>query len=301
MRKYFMIIVFLLMFLSANAAYAEEGDIRVILDGEELAFDVPPQIVNGRVLVPLRRIFESMGATIDYDSEKQKIMAWKGETLLSLVIGDTSPMINGKIVPIDQPGIIINGRTLAPLRFVAESFGGSVDWDSASQTATITSPKEPVARKVTAEPPESERETPEPEPQRNYTDNQTHIDRAQDAIRWIKCRLEVDWRVRNFSTFKVILARVLVSPHDSTGFITEINYTVDLPPDFGNEISNLPFGFWVTYEPSPLRLRPFSDRMNGSFYPISIIDNGNPLFGLGSDSELLPGELFYIDLKDLYW
>ena len=112
--------------------------IQVIIDGKVLAFDVQPQIVNGRTLVPLRAIFEEMGAEIEYDGATQTVTATKEDTVVVLTIGGTSPTINGVIVSIDQPGIIVDGRTLAPLRFVAEAFGGSVEWNGDTQTATIT-------------------------------------------------------------------------------------------------------------------------------------------------------------------
>ena len=113
-------------------------EIRVIVDGKALSFDVPPQITNGRTLVPLRVIFEEMGATLEWDAATQTVTAKKGDTTVVLSIGNTSPTINGHAVPIDQAGIIVDGRTLAPLRFVAEAFGGTVVWDGENQTAAIT-------------------------------------------------------------------------------------------------------------------------------------------------------------------
>jgi len=62
----------------------------------------------------------------------------KDDTVVILKIGDTSPTINGIVVPIDQPAVIKENRTLAPLRFVAEAFGGTVDWEGSTQTAFIT-------------------------------------------------------------------------------------------------------------------------------------------------------------------
>jgi hypothetical protein len=111
--------------------------ISVILDGTPLSFDVPPQIINGRTMVPLRAIFEAMGATIEWDGATQTATATRGNTIVVLTVGDASPTVNGMVVPLDQPGIIVGGRTLAPLRFIAEAFGGTVEWDGATQTATI--------------------------------------------------------------------------------------------------------------------------------------------------------------------
>ena len=116
------------------------SEISVFLNGVKMEFEVPPQIINGRTMVPLRAIFEAMGvdsADIKWDDPTQTVTAVKGATTVILTIGSTSPTINGVVRPIDQPAEIINNRTLAPLRFVAEAFGGSVDWDDATRTAYI--------------------------------------------------------------------------------------------------------------------------------------------------------------------
>jgi hypothetical protein len=112
--------------------------VQVVFDGKPLIFDVQPQIVNNRTLIPLRAIFEIMGANVEWNSDTQTVTATKDDTVVVLTIGDKSPTINGTRVSIDQPAIVINGRTLAPLRFVAEAFGGSVDWDGVNNTALIS-------------------------------------------------------------------------------------------------------------------------------------------------------------------
>ena len=112
-------------------------DVRLILDSEALRFDVPILMANDRLLVPLRAIFEAMGADVAYDSGTKTVTATKGETVVVLIIGDRSPTINGQIVSIDQPGLIADSRTMAPLRFVAEAFGGAVVWDPISRIAAI--------------------------------------------------------------------------------------------------------------------------------------------------------------------
>jgi len=111
---------------------------KVIIDGRHLSFDVPSRIQNGRLLVPARAMFEAMGAVVDYDDKTQTVTATKNETTVVLTIGDLSPTINGNAVHLDQPGVITNGRALAPLRFVAEAFGGRVEWDAEIQTARLS-------------------------------------------------------------------------------------------------------------------------------------------------------------------
>jgi len=110
----------------------------VILNGKELDFDVYPRIQNGRVLVPLRTIFEAVGATVDWNNGTKTAVAYKDGVTVSLTLGNTIATINDNPVTLDQPAISVNGRTLAPLRFVGEAFGGIVNWDASSRTVYIT-------------------------------------------------------------------------------------------------------------------------------------------------------------------
>jgi len=124
---------------SRESAFPEIFAIDVFLDGNPLTFDVPAKMINGRTMVPLRAIFEAMGATVKWNNDTQTVTATRGDTVVIMTIGDTSPTVNGRVVNIDQPGVVQNGRTLAPLRFVAEAFGGTVAWDGAARTARIAS------------------------------------------------------------------------------------------------------------------------------------------------------------------
>ena len=116
-----------------------QDEIITTVDGKILELDVPPQTVNNRTLVPLRAIFEGMGAVVDWQDDTQTVFAKKGNTVVKLTIGNTSPTVNGVTHLIDQPGIVIDGRTYVPLRFAAEAFGGSVDWDPAARIIHIKS------------------------------------------------------------------------------------------------------------------------------------------------------------------
>lgn len=129
-------IILLLVFVLSGSALASPT---VNLDGKQLTFEVQPVIEDSRTLVPLRAIFEAMGATVSWDSNTQTATAQKGTTSVILPIGSLSPTINGQARQLDVPGKIVNGRTLAPLRFVGEAFGGSVSWNPATQVVTIVS------------------------------------------------------------------------------------------------------------------------------------------------------------------
>jgi len=113
--------------------------ISVLLNGSELSFDVPPQTVDGRTLVPLRAIFEALGAEVNWNDSTQTITGTKGDTTVVLPLGSTTPTVNGQTVTIDVPAMVQNGRTLVPLRFVAEALGVVVDWNPSTRTVTITS------------------------------------------------------------------------------------------------------------------------------------------------------------------
>lgn len=111
----------------------------VTLDNKPLTFDVSPVVENGRTLVPLRVIFESLGAKVNWDGEANTVTAVKGNVTLKLKIGDNLAYKNGSQVRLDVPPKIIKNRTLVPLRFVSEALGAYVHWDSGTQTVTISS------------------------------------------------------------------------------------------------------------------------------------------------------------------
>lgn len=112
----------------------------VYLDTAKLEFEVAPMIENGRTLVPLRAIFEAMGATVSWNDATKTVIATRGNDSVVLTIGSNRPIVNGNEVEIDVPAKIVQDRTLAPLRFVGEAFGGKVDWNEATRTISMTSP-----------------------------------------------------------------------------------------------------------------------------------------------------------------
>ena len=112
--------------------------ITVKINGQLVNFDQPPIIIDGRTLVPLRAIFEALGATVDWNGNTQTVTSKKGSTSISLSIDSNSMYKNGKSVTLDVPAQLINDRTLVPARAVAEAFGCDVDWDDTTKTITIT-------------------------------------------------------------------------------------------------------------------------------------------------------------------
>ncbi len=136
MFRVWLVAVGALVLMVPQVAPAQQG-IRVYVDGRLANFDVPPTMVQGRVLVPLRGVFEQLGATVDYDARTQHIMAIRGAQTVELTIGSRQARVNGTPSLLDVPAFTIAGRTMVPLRFVSESLGADVQWVEASRTILI--------------------------------------------------------------------------------------------------------------------------------------------------------------------
>ena len=89
-------------------------------------------------MVPLRGIFEKMGANVDWNSQDQMVMANRGNTRVELRINNNEAYINGKAVPVQYPAQIVRGSTMVPIRFISESLGAYVDWDETRSTVNIS-------------------------------------------------------------------------------------------------------------------------------------------------------------------
>jgi len=114
------------------------GEISVTVDGAALQFDVSPQIIDGRTMVPLRVVFEALDAEVNWLSDTQTITATRNHVTVAMQVGHAVISVNGYDVELEVAPLIINGRTLVPFRAVAESFGVDVDWDDITQTVIIT-------------------------------------------------------------------------------------------------------------------------------------------------------------------
>lgn len=110
---------------------------QVSLNGQPLATSVSPVTRDGRTLVPMRDIFQALGASVQWNALTQGIVANKGNTNISLQIGNRSAVVNGQKVMLEQPAILYNGNTMVPLRFVSEAMGAKVGWNNATEIASI--------------------------------------------------------------------------------------------------------------------------------------------------------------------
>lgn len=123
------------MFVPAFA----NGEISVYLDNEKIQFDVAPLLVNGRTMVPMRAIFEKLGAVVYWDDNTRTAIAQKGNVNVSIAIDDITLYKNGEPIVLDVPAQLNGGRTLVPLRAVSEAFECDVQWNGDTQTVNISS------------------------------------------------------------------------------------------------------------------------------------------------------------------
>lgn len=138
MLTFFRMWVLLGLFGVLGATASAQG-IAVQLDGRTLYFDQPPAMIEGRLLVPLRGIFEALTADVVYDAATRSIKATKGATVVQLQLGSRTALIDGRTVYLDVPADTVGGRTMVPLRFVSEALGAEVKWSGATKTVMIAS------------------------------------------------------------------------------------------------------------------------------------------------------------------
>lgn len=126
---------------AADTEKAADG-IKILLNGKAMTFDAEPYIENGTTRVPMRAIFEGLGADVDWDSETKAVTAAKGDTVIRLTIGSSTALVNGSESALLVPAEIKSGRTMVPLRFVSEALGARVDWDGDTKTISIANDTE---------------------------------------------------------------------------------------------------------------------------------------------------------------
>ncbi len=140
MKKIICLVLCVCLVLSVSSlVFAKEyNDIKVTLNGKNIEFDQKPLMKDDRVLVPVRKIAESLGATLAYDEETETVLAVMNNTVIVMQIGSSTIYINGEEKVIDVPALEVGGRTLIPTRAFAEAFSCKVDWNDETETVIIT-------------------------------------------------------------------------------------------------------------------------------------------------------------------
>ena len=136
-------LVLTFVLLTSMAAFAapvfEDMDVTVVLDGKTLEFDQKPLVESGRTLVPVRKIFETLGATVDYDEATETVISRKGDLIIVMQIDNDVMFVNSEPVKLDVPAREVGGRTLVPLRAISDAMQVEVMWNGDTQTASLFS------------------------------------------------------------------------------------------------------------------------------------------------------------------
>lgn len=137
MKKFIATFAMATLLFTATPAYA----VNVMVENHYLHYqnDQPPVIQHGRTLVPLRSIFEALGATIEWDPQTQTVLGKKDGKTICIQINHPIAKVNGKSTTLDVPTTIIGNRTMVPVRFIAESMGAKVEWLQENQTVYVDS------------------------------------------------------------------------------------------------------------------------------------------------------------------
>lgn len=141
MKKYFSLFLAAVCALGPISASA----VGVNMNNTPVVMDTEPAVVNGRTLVPMRPIFEGLGAEVEWDGATKGITASRGDKTISLYLDDTVAYINGESHQLDTPAVLINGRTMVPARFVAESLDCFVFWEPYEKCVSIFTDAEQAA------------------------------------------------------------------------------------------------------------------------------------------------------------
>lgn len=139
MKKLLLTVVLMLVFglCTCFTAWAE-NPITVTVDGQTINFDVQPRLIGGRTMVPLRAIFEALGATVEWNETSQTVTAYNEAYIVKCTIDSNTMYINSKAKTMDVAPMMIDSRTFVPARFVAEAFNCNVNWDDNAFVVAIT-------------------------------------------------------------------------------------------------------------------------------------------------------------------
>lgn len=121
-----------------NIDYNKSKTIRIIIEGNQIEFDVEPRIVNGRTMVPMRSIFEAFGLFVQWDELSKTAYAIGTDTDISFTLGSGTAVVNDEMKVLDAPAISIDGSTMIPLRFLSENLGYHVVWIGRSNLILIS-------------------------------------------------------------------------------------------------------------------------------------------------------------------
>lgn len=137
MKKVLVLMLFLALSISLCTPAFAASTISIYVDGAPLRLDVSPEARNGRTMVPIRVVAETLGADVEWVAETQQIIMTRAGSTVTMTLNSTTALVDGKTVVMDVAPYATEGRTLIPARYVAEFFGQTVAWDGVQNRVDI--------------------------------------------------------------------------------------------------------------------------------------------------------------------
>ena len=139
MKKFLVLLTVVALVFSFVTVFADANEeIKVVVDGEAVTFDQGPVLVEDAPMVPLRAIFEKMGAFVNWDNDTETAVIISQDTVTMLQIGNNKIFKSGEAIEITKAPVLLNDRTLIPVEAVALIYSCDVQWDSEKMEVSIT-------------------------------------------------------------------------------------------------------------------------------------------------------------------
>lgn len=159
MRKFISVLLSLLLILNTIiSVFAAGTAIKLQIDSNtvnigntNISIDATPVIIDGRTLIPVRGMSEAMGGAVDWNDDTKTVTITLGSNKIEMTVDSKTAYFNNKAQTLDVAPTILNGRTMLPARFIAESFGFDVAWDSDTKTISIIPKQEAITQVTTTE------------------------------------------------------------------------------------------------------------------------------------------------------
>lgn len=132
------IVILLFPVMSTSYVSAQDREISVRIDGRAIAFDVPPMMIDNRVFVPIRAIFEALGAVVKWDAKQRSLEATREGHTIQYSTEGAIINVDSKPIVLDRTAVTVNNRTLVPLRTISQALGSDVNWDNLSRVVSLT-------------------------------------------------------------------------------------------------------------------------------------------------------------------
>ena len=136
MKKFVALILALLMVIAATAAFA--ADVKVVVNGEEIAFDTAPARNGESVWIPYRFVAEKIGAKVSWHQETKTVFTEYNGSIITTQIGNNLMFVNDKTFTLENAPEIVADRTMVSGEVFENALGATVAWDEETSTVTIT-------------------------------------------------------------------------------------------------------------------------------------------------------------------